>query len=139
MTNCQRRLPPDSATSPTGWCCLRSRIATMTTPCGRASPNCSVVDDPLRAPQHRGVDHQAVELEHSALVGGCGKHGPRPLDLIGGRRVAGADDGHLRRMDRYLGVETDGHRVVDLLTETVEILDVEIHRIQRQPAECLGG
>jgi hypothetical protein len=35
-------------------------------------------------------------------------------------------------------LEESGHRVIDLLGQAVEILDVEVHRIQRHPSVGLG-
>ena len=42
------------------------------------------------------------------------------------------------RVDGDFGVESDGHRVVDFLAQPVEILDVQVHRIQREAPVCLG-
>ena len=42
-------------------------------------------------------------------------------------------------MDGHLGVEADGDGVVGLGPQAVEILDVDVHRIQGLPAVRLGG
>ena len=52
--------------------------------------------------------------EHAAFPGRRVQDRTGPLDLFPGRGVPGADHRDLRGMDGHLGVETDGHRVIDL-------------------------
>ena len=56
-----------------------------------------------------------------------------------GRRVGGADDRHLRRVDGDRRVEPAGDRVVGLGAQPVEVVDVEVHRVERHSPVRPGG
>src|SRR4051794_6489828 len=95
-------------------------------------------DDALCPPQHWGIHHYALELEDAAFTARRFEHVSRPGDLLFAWRIAGADDGDLGGMDGDLGIEANRHGVVGLGPQPVEILDVEVYRVECHPAVGLG-
>ena len=93
----------------------------------------------LGVQQDRSVDHPSVAAEHAVLGRGLVEHPARPGDLGLRRPVGGPDHLDLRGVDARRRREPARRGIGRLGREPVEVVDVEVHRVDRRLAVRAGG